>query len=111
MSISRKSISIQSQMCGSTQVVVLIVREPVNEWKRLRSRIERKLKRLIRKFARYMSRNWFYILLGLWFTSKSIDAAYEFRGYEAIGSEYLVLPMFLLLIEALRTGIRFCKEV
>lgn len=68
------------------------------------------MRRLRRKFRRYMDRNWMYILIGLWLTAKSVDSAYQFRGYRAVGSEYLVLPMFLIAVEMLRKAIRFAKS-
>lgn len=107
----RKSISVQSQMCGDTQIVVLVVREMDGELKKTMTKAGKQVRRITRKVVRYLNRTWFYILIGLWLTVKAIDAAYEFRGYEAVGSEYLVLPMFLLLVEVLRAGIRFYKEV
>ena len=71
------------------------------------------MRRLDRKFRRYIDKNWFYILIGLWLTWKAIDAAYEFRGYRAVGGEYLVLPMFLALIAMIRkmvSFIEYCRE-
>ena len=102
MSVSRKSISVQSQMCGDTQIVVLVIREQ-----------NRDLKRAALKFGKCLRRNWLYILIGLWLTWKAIDAAYEFRGYRAIGGEYLVLPMFLALVVMIRKTVSFiecCRE-
>lgn len=60
------------------------------------------MRRFERSFRRFIDRNWLYILIGLWLTSKAIDSAYQFRGYRAIGSEFLVLPVFLLAVEMLR---------
>lgn len=67
------------------------------------------MRQLGREFRRYMDKNWTYILIGLWLTSKAIDTAYEFRGYKAFGSEFLVLPVFLIAVEMLRKAIRFAR--
>ena len=67
------------------------------------------MRRMKRKFRRYMDRNWGYILIGLWFTSKAIESAYGARGYRAFGSEFLVLPAFLFSIEMLRKLIKFVR--
>ena len=113
MSVSRKSISVQSQMCGDTQIVVLVIREQNRDLKRAVARTIRRLRRAALKFRKCMRRNWLYLLIGLLLTWKAIDAAYEFRGYRAIGSEYLVLPMFLALIAMIRkmvSFIEYCRE-
>ena len=49
-------------------------------------------------------------MIGLWLTSKAIDSAYKFRGYEAVGGEYLVLPVFLLAVEGVRRVIWFIRN-
>lgn len=108
MSERRKRISVQSQLCGNTQIVVLVV-EQDSKFKMAIDRIARKIKRVKRKFVRYIIQNWIFILVGLWLTSKAIDSAYEFRGYEAIGGEYLVLPVFLLAVEWLKKAIWFIR--
>lgn len=110
MSERRKSISVQSQMCGNTQIVVLVVSEPDGELKKTMIKAGKQVRRIARKVVRYLNRTWFYFLIGLWLTAKAIDAAYEFRGYEAVGSEYLVLPMFLLMVEMFRKAVGFFKE-
>ena len=113
MGVSRKSISVQSQMCGDTQIVVLVIREQNRDLKRAVARTRRRLKRAALKFGKCLRRNWLYILIGLWLTWKAIDAAYEFRGYRAIGGEYLVLPMFLALVVMIRKAVSFieyCRE-
>ena len=113
MSVSRKCISVQSQMCGDTQIVVLVVREQDGWFKSAVVRTRRTMKRVVLKIRKYLNGNWIYILIGLWLTWKAIDAAYEFRGYRAIGSEYLVLPMFLVMIHMIKKMVRFieyCRE-
>lgn len=113
MSVSRKSISVQSQMCGNTQIVVLVIREQNRDLKKAVDKIRRRVRKAALKFKKCLRRNWLYILIGLWLTWKAIDAAYEFRGYRAIGSEYLVLPMLLLTVHMIRKMISFieyCRE-
>lgn len=110
MSATRKSISVQSQLYGNTQIVVLVVTEQDSGLKKAITRSVRRVKRVTRKFVRYITRNWIFILIGLWLTSKAIDSAYKFRGYEAVGGEYLVLPVFLLTVEGLRRVIWFIRN-
>lgn len=113
MSEIRKCISVQSRMRGDTQIVILVVSEPDGELKKVMIMAGRRVRRIARKITRYFNRTWFYILVGLWLTAKATDAAYKFRGYEAVGSEYLVLPMFLLMVGMLRKAVEFfgdCRE-
>lgn len=110
MSAARKSISVQSQLYGNTQIVVLVVTEQDNGLKKAITRSARRVKRVTRKFVRYITRNWIFILIGLWLTSKAIDSAYKFRGYEAVGGEYLALPVFLLVVEELKRVIWFIRN-
>jgi hypothetical protein len=56
----------------------------------------------MRKFRRYISRNWLLIIIGLVFTAISVKAAYIERGYWAIGGEYFVLPVLLMGAEIVR---------
>lgn len=67
------------------------------------------MRRFERKFHRYMDKNWGCILVGLWLTSKAIDTAYKFRGYKAFGSEFLVLPVFLITVGMIRNLINFAR--
>lgn len=110
MSTGRKNISIQTQLCGNTQIVVLVVTEQDSKSKKAIAKITRRAKSLKRQITRYITRNCIFILVGLWLTSKAIDSAYKFRGYEAIGGEYLVLPMILLVVEGLRRAIWFARD-
>lgn len=113
MSVGRKSISVRSQMCGDTQIVILVVREQESAMKTAVVRSRRKMKRVALKIRKYLNENWIYILVGLWLTWKAIDSAYEFRGYRAVGSEYLVLPMFLFMIHMVKklvSFIEYCRE-
>lgn len=109
MSVSRKSISVQSQRCGDTQIVVLIIREYEGDLKKAVIRTRRKLKKAALKIRKYLSRNWSYILIGLWFTWMAIDLAYEFRGCRVIGSKYLVLLMFLTIVHVIKKMVNFIK--
>jgi len=64
----------------------------------------------MKKFQRYIEQNWFWILIGLWLASEALDAANEFRGKKAVGSEFLVLPVFLIIIEMLKKFLKIIKE-
>lgn len=87
---------------------------------------KRKLKRLLRKlvirFVRkvgdlvsavlmFVWKNLPWILLGVWLTKLSVEYAYEWRGYQAVGGEWLVLPALLMVVHFFRTGIWELVEV
>jgi hypothetical protein len=65
----------------------------------------------MRKFRRYIARNWWLIIAGLVLTAISVRTAYEQRGYWAIGGEYLVLPILLLMEDLLREAVSTIAEV
>ena len=56
----------------------------------------------MRAVKRYISRNWFWIALGLILTRKAVEYAYADRGYLAIGSEWFVLPAILFIVQFAR---------
>lgn len=56
----------------------------------------------MRKFQRYIKKNWMFILVAILLECKAIESAYAFRGYKAVGGEIFVIPLFLLLIETVR---------
>lgn len=62
----------------------------------------RKLKRCFRKFV---WKYWFWISVGLCLTKHAVEYAYEWRGYVAIGGEWLVLPILLSIVYFLREGV------
>lgn len=56
----------------------------------------------MRKFKRYISRNWIWIVAGLILTEISVEMAYVERGYIAYGGEWLTLPLVLMTVEMAR---------
>ena len=46
----------------------------------------------MRKVRRLLKENWIPIVVGILLTKWAVDYAYRVRGYDAIGSEWLVLP-------------------
>lgn len=56
----------------------------------------------MRKVKRYISRNWFWIVIGLILTEAAVKAAYAERGYVAYGGEWLTLPLVLMLVAIAR---------
>ena len=65
---------------------------------------------MIKKFERFILKNWFWIILGCILTKKCIELAYIERGYKAVGGEYLVLPLLLMVVQLVRDmsrGVRY----
>lgn len=56
----------------------------------------------MRSIKRYISRNWFWIIVGLVLTEVAVKEAYAERGYVAYGGEWLTLPLVLMLVETAR---------
>lgn len=56
----------------------------------------------MKKLERYIVRNWIWFVVGIVLTRKAVECAYAERGYAAIGGEWFVLPMLLLVIELIR---------
>lgn len=56
----------------------------------------------MRRFKRYISRNWFWIVVGLILTKVAVEMAYTERGYIAYGGEWLTLPLVLMAAEMAR---------
>lgn len=52
----------------------------------------------MREFKRYVVENWFWIALGLILTGLSVRYTASQRGYQAIGGEWLVLPLILMFV-------------
>lgn len=57
----------------------------------------------MRRFKRYISRNWFWIVAGLVLTKVAVEMAYADRGYIAYGGEWVTLPLVLMTVEMART--------
>lgn len=52
--------------------------------------------RIIRSLEKCIIRYWFWIVVGCIAEKKAIDAMLVWRGYSAIGSEFMILPFFLM---------------
>jgi hypothetical protein len=51
----------------------------------------------MRKVRRLLKENWIPIAVGILLTKWAVDYAYRVRGYDAIGSEWLVLPFTIFI--------------
>ena len=52
-----------------------------------------------KSLKQYIFKNWFWIIAGIILTRKAIEIVYLERGYEAVGGEYLILPLLLMFVE------------
>ena len=62
----------------------------------------------MRKVRRLLKENWIPIVVGILLTKWAVDYAYRVRGYDAIGSEWLVLPFTIFIFN---WGKAVCQEV
>ena len=46
---------------------------------------------------KYLAKNWHLILAGIALTAFAVPHTYETRGYFAVGGEWLILPVILLI--------------
>ena len=53
----------------------------------------------MKKFKSYISKNWFWIVVGLVLTKVAVEMAYAERGYIAYGGEWFILPLVLMAVE------------
>ena len=51
----------------------------------------------MRKVIQSLRENWIPIVVGIILTKRAVEYAYQVRGYEAIGSEWLVLPFTIFI--------------
>lgn len=56
----------------------------------------------MKKMEKYITRNWIWLVAGLILTRKAVEFAYAERGYVAVGGEWLVLPVMMLLVHMIR---------
>lgn len=63
------------------------------------------MRKLKRRFKKIVWKYWFWIAAGLCLTKHAVEYAYEFRGYVAMGGEWLVLPMLLAVVYFLQEGV------
>lgn len=59
----------------------------------------------MRKVRRLLKENWIPIAVGILLTKWAVDYAYRVRGYDAIGSEWLVLPFTIFIFKMGRAEI------
>ena len=71
------------------------------------------MRKTVTKIKRYIQNNIWLIVLGMALTYQVVNIAHEERGYFAIGGEWLILPVLLLLRDILSKTvevIRFVQE-
>lgn len=51
----------------------------------------------MRKVIQSLRENWIPIVAGIILTKRAVEYAYQVRGYDAIGSEWLVLPFTIFI--------------
>lgn len=51
----------------------------------------------MRKVIQSLRENWIPIVVGIILTKRAVEYAYQVRGYDAIGSEWLVLPFTIFV--------------
>ena len=51
----------------------------------------------MRKVIQSLKENWIPIVVGIFLTKRAVEYAYQVRGYDAIGSEWLVLPFTIFI--------------
>lgn len=51
----------------------------------------------MRKVIESLRENWIPIVVGIILTKRAVEYAYQVRGYDAIGSEWLVLPFTIFI--------------
>lgn len=54
---------------------------------------------MVKQIKNFFLRNGLVILVGCILTEKAAKTAYNTRGYMAVGGEWLILPIMLLLVE------------
>ena len=61
------------------------------------------MREIAKDIKQLLLRNWIWIILGLIATKHAVFYAYQDRGYMAIGGEYLVLPVILMIASMARS--------
>lgn len=51
----------------------------------------------MRKVIQSLRENWIPIVVGIILIKRAVEYAYQVRGYDAIGSEWLVLPFTIFI--------------
>lgn len=51
----------------------------------------------MRKVRQLLRENWMPIVIGIFLTKWAVGYTYRMRGYDAIGSEWLVLPFTIFI--------------
>lgn len=65
----------------------------------------------MRRLRRYVQKNWYWIVVGVFLTNKAVEYAFRQRGYVALGGEWLILPVLLLTVQLVREVTIGVKEV
>ena len=55
---------------------------------------------------RYILKNWIWLVIGFLLTAWAVEFEYRRRGYAAVGSEWFITPMLLLIVHFSREFIR-----
>ena len=53
----------------------------------------------MRKVRQLLRENWIPITVGILLTRRAVGYAYRMRGYDAIGSEWLILPFTIFIFK------------
>lgn len=53
----------------------------------------------MRKVRQLLRENWIPITVGILLTKRAVGYAYRMRGYDAIGSEWLILPFTIFIFK------------
>jgi len=64
----------------------------------------------IKSVAKFLKRYWWLLAVGMVLTKYSVEYAYQERGYWAVGGEYLVIPMLLMVACLAESIIREIRE-
>lgn len=62
------------------------------------------------KLEKWIIKNWFWLSVGCVLTRKAVKYAYLERGYKAVGSEWLILPLLLFAVKISRGAIERRKH-
>lgn len=55
---------------------------------------------------RFILKNWIWIVVGVLLTAWAVEYTYRQRGYIAVGGEWLITPIILLVVHFTRQFVR-----